>query len=48
MRKLTSYTVLPLLQVSCDNNLQAYTMFIYLKREIMLVLSIIIKDKRCV
>ena len=34
-----------LLQVSCDSNLHAYTMFIYLKRQIKLTFSTIIQDK---
>ena len=34
-----------LLQVSCDSNLQAYTMFIYLKRQIKLTFRTIIQDK---
>ena len=40
--KLSCYT---LLQVSWDSNLQAYTMFIYLKRQIKLTFSTIIQDK---
>ena len=38
-----------LLQVLWDNNLQAYTilMFIYLKRQIKLALSTTIQDKQC-
>ena len=35
-----------LLQVSCDSNLQAYAMFIYLKRQIKLTSSTKIQEER--
>ena len=43
--KLSCYT---LLQVLCDISLQAYTIFIYLKRQMKLTFSTIIQDKQYV
>ena len=41
--KLSHYL---LLQVSCVSNLQVYTMFIYLKRQLKLTFRTIIQDKQ--